>query len=241
MLARIDIFHSRAIAPTRRVALGDFSLPVAPPPGFGGILLCGIVAANASAIDDELHGELAALTLDVDRGRRISQPRLRNRLQVDRVGLQRSSFALCGWGEQLEFDFDQTCTPAQAVLGALYAAAGIDDEHRHVVVAAIRRALRWRGPIGPDLVSGLGGTGGRFDVGAFDHQAGRPVEWAMAMLGFASPEAADDRWEPPPRVEVLARFRERLRSAHPDHGGTEDDAAQRIAELTAARRILLGR
>ncbi len=35
------------------------------------------------------------------------------------------------------------------------------------------------------------------------------------------------------------RFRDLLRDAHPDHGGDVDDAAQRITELTEARRILL--
>ncbi len=29
-------------------------------------------------------------------------------------------------------------------------------------------------------------------------------------------------------------------AAHPDHGGDAGDAAQRISELTEARRILLG-
>jgi hypothetical protein len=32
-----------------------------------------------------------------------------------------------------------------------------------------------------------------------------------------------------------------LRDAHPDHGAEADGAAQRIAELTEARRILTGR
>jgi curved DNA-binding protein CbpA len=30
-----------------------------------------------------------------------------------------------------------------------------------------------------------------------------------------------------------------LRLAHPDHGGDADDAAERIAELTEARELLL--
>ena len=44
----------------------------------------------------------------------------------------------------------------------------------------------------------------------------------------------------PDRKVVQRRFRELLREAHPDHGGATDDAAKRIAELTEARRILLG-
>jgi hypothetical protein len=39
---------------------------------------------------------------------------------------------------------------------------------------------------------------------------------------------------------VQQAFREGLRLAHPDHGGETDEAAQRIARLTEARRILLG-
>ena len=42
------------------------------------------------------------------------------------------------------------------------------------------------------------------------------------------------------RASVQQRFRQQLRSAHPDHGGDVDEAAQRISELTEARRILLG-
>jgi curved DNA-binding protein CbpA len=43
----------------------------------------------------------------------------------------------------------------------------------------------------------------------------------------------------PARTDVQRRFRDLLREAHPDHGGATDDAAQRISELTEARRILL--
>ena len=39
LLAEIEIRHSRAIAPTRRVALGPYWLPTEPSPGYGGILL----------------------------------------------------------------------------------------------------------------------------------------------------------------------------------------------------------
>ena len=41
--------------------------------------------------------------------------------------------------------------------------------------------------------------------------------------------------------EVVRRYRELLRQAHPDHGAQTDGAAQRIADLTEARRILTGR
>ena len=67
-----------------------------------------------------------------------------------------------------------------------------------------------------------------------------PRTWAMAVLGFEVDDGADGLGGRS-RSEVQRRFRSQLRSAHPDHGGAADDAAQRIAELTEARRILLGR
>jgi curved DNA-binding protein CbpA len=39
---------------------------------------------------------------------------------------------------------------------------------------------------------------------------------------------------------VQKRFRRLVRLAHPDHGGGSAGAAERIAELTEARELLLG-
>jgi hypothetical protein len=41
------------------------------------------------------------------------------------------------------------------------------------------------------------------------------------------------------KTTVQRRFREALRDAHPDHGGEHTGAADRIADLAEARRILL--
>jgi hypothetical protein len=41
------------------------------------------------------------------------------------------------------------------------------------------------------------------------------------------------------RRDVQQRFRRMLRLAHPDHGGDAEGAADRIAELTEARELLL--
>src|SRR5205814_3249132 len=51
LLAELEIRHSRAVVPTRRVALGLHWLPAEPAPGPGGVLLGGLVAAHADAID----------------------------------------------------------------------------------------------------------------------------------------------------------------------------------------------
>lgn len=246
MLAELEIFHSRAIAPTRRVALGDSNLPVEPPPGFGGILLGGVVAAHVGEIDPDLHPDLMRLTVQLEEGRRIPQPRLRNRLQTDRIGLLRSRFRLVGEGEDLDFDFDDRCTPAQAILGAVYAAGRIEPPGRHVIMATVRRAMRWTGPIGADLIANLVGLGHTpHALSAFQD----PVAWALATLGLAAVNGngrADGNGDgnghgAPSRTQIQRRFRELLRDAHPDHGGEAEEAAQRIADLSEARRILLAR
>jgi len=240
-LAELEIFHSRAIAPTRRVALGDSDLPVEPPPGFGGLLLGGVVAGHIVDIDPDLHPDLMRLTVQLEEGRRIPQPRLRNRLQTDRVGLLRSRFRLTGAGENLAFDFDARCTPAQAVLGAVYAAGGLAPPARHVVMSTVRRAMRWVGPIGPDLIASLVGLGHTpHALAAFEN----PTAWALSTLGLVAPKVNGDNngaVGPPSRSDIQRRFRLLLRDAHPDHGGEAEDAAQRIADLSEARRILLTR
>ena len=74
VLAELQIFCSRPHAPTWRVALGDADLPCEPAPGFGGILLGGIVAANVGAIDPDLIPDLQHLTRELEAGRRSRSP-----------------------------------------------------------------------------------------------------------------------------------------------------------------------
>ncbi len=45
----------------------------------------------------------------------------------------------------------------------------------------------------------------------------------------------------PAQAAVRRGFRDALRAAHPDLGAAEAEAANRIAELSEARRILLAR
>ena len=229
LLAELEVFHSRPIAPTRRVALGITVLPTAPPPGFGGLLLGGIVAAFVEQVEDDLLPDLVRLTHQLERGQRIPQPRLRHRLQADRVGLTGYRHRLIGQGEKLEFDLDESGAAAPHVLAAVYAAGRLAPEVRPRLFETIRRGLRWRGAIDGDLIEHLGGahrTRSWSVVGGLD-----PTGWALGVFGFESSVSG--------RSQVQRRFRELLREAHPDHGADHEGAAQRIDELTEARRILL--
>jgi hypothetical protein len=233
LLAELEVFHSRAIAPTRRVALGRRNLPVDPAPGFGGILLGGIVAAHIPDLDPDLFDDLHRLTLQLQEGLRIPQPRLRHRLQTDRVGLLRTPHRLVGEGEDLTFDLGDRGAPAQHILAAVYAAGDVAVAVRPRVMEAVRAAMRWTGAIDRSLVAHLTGfdRSGGWSSEAFHD----PVRWALGVLGFsrAGPRRV------PARGTVQRRFRELVRDAHPDHGGDTGEAASRIAELTEARRILL--
>ncbi|MGH9025638.1 MAG: J domain-containing protein, partial [Acidimicrobiia bacterium] len=56
--------------------------------------------------------------------------------------------------------------------------------------------------------------------------------WAMEVLGLRAGMSLE-------RVDVQARFRRLVRQAHPDHGAGSRGAAERIAELSEAREVLL--
>jgi hypothetical protein len=231
ILADLEVWHSRYIAPTRRVALGKRHLPTDPAPGFGGLLLGGIVAARIEEIDPDLYPDLNGLIRDLQDGRRIPQPRLRYRFQVDRVGLTRSRHRLIGDGESIEFDIDDHEAPAPQVLAAVYAAGQLSADVRPSALRTVSRAVRWRGPLGPALISHLSGVDGAraWSADAFAD----PEAWALGVLGLYR------NGRPPSKSDVLRRFRVLLREAHPDHGADHDGAGQRILDLTEARRILL--
>lgn len=229
ILAELEVWHSRPVAPTRRVSLGRDDLPVDPAPGFGGLLLAGIVAVNSYALDADDLVELELLIDDVELGYRIPQPRLRHRLQVDKIGLQKSTHRLVGDGESLSFRFADTAPPAPQILAAVYRTGRFDPEERRAVFRLIRSAVKWNGPDQADLLAYLSGRG-RSSAYASSMQMD-PVAWAMETMGF-------DRGLPT-RREVQRRFRELVRSVHPDVGGEQADAAARIGALSEARHILL--
>jgi len=225
LLAALEVRHSRPIAPTRRVALGELYLPTDPSPGFGGLLLAGLVGSFAPELDDESRDGLDVLLDDVERGRRIAQPRLRHRFQKDTVGLDRSRHKLMGEGEHLELVIDDHASGLPQILAAVYVAGMLERAARPAVFRLLRRATRWQGAPDDRLVSFLTGEAPR--------AVGTPDEgWALTVLGF-------NPGKEPTRGEINRRFRRLIRDAHPDHGGRAEIAGQRILDLTEAKRILL--
>ena len=227
LLAEIEIWHTRPAVPTRRVALGHLVLPVDPSPGFGGLLLGAIVAEHLYGVDDDLFGDVHRLISEVESGTRIVQPRLRHRFQVDRHGLARSHHRMIGNGDDISFDFRSQGTDLAQVLGAIYAVERLAPEHRRQIAPLLQKAARWRGPIGPSMIAYLAGSQTLTLEALAD-----PRSWAMQILGF------EIGAKPPSKREVMAKFRERMRDVHPDHGGASVDAAKAMSDLAEARRVL---
>jgi len=227
ILAELEVRHSRAIAPTRRVALGDLYLPTAPEPGYGPLLLAAVLAAQVSALDDELRDELDRLLWDLELGERIAQPRLRHRYQTDVVGLTRSHHRLVRVGRAVVLELDDQ-GPLPQVLGALYAVTTLDPDHRPGAFRLLRRATRWEGAADERLLRYLA----REDTIFRSLAAAGDERWARRVLGFGAETE-------PLRSEIVGRFRRLVSDAHPDHGGIPGEAGARIQELSDAKRILL--
>ena len=163
----------------------------------------------------------------------MPQPRLRHRFQQDRIGLTRSVHRLVGEGEDLAFEFEEKGAAAQHILAAVYAAGQLPLAARARVMDTIRKGMRWAGPLDHVFVTHLSGLdrGRDWSTAAFRD----PVQWALGVLGLADGPAAAvprpaRRAAPVPRPAPRRPPRPRRR---------HDDAAQRIADLTEARRILL--
>lgn len=227
LLAELEIWHSRPVVPTRRLALGHVVLPVDPAPGFGGLLLGAIVARHLPEVDDDLVADVHRLLDQVQSGHRIVQPRLRHRYQVDRHGLASSVHRLVGDGDNVTFELHAQGSALAQVLGAVYAVERLDLGSRRVLVPILHRAMQWRGPIGPSFIANLAGSAASNLAALAD-----PRAWALELLGFALGTTSVSK------KEVTARYRERLRAVHPDHGGDEAGASRAIADLAEARRIL---
>lgn len=227
LLAELEIFHSRPVQPTRRIALGHMVLPVDPAPGFGGLLLGAIVAQHLGGVDDDLVPDIHSLVNQIGNGERVVQPRLRHRFQIDRHGLAHSTHQLLGDGDDISFDFATVGTDLAQVLGAIYAVERLAVEHRRLLLPVMQKAVRWRGPIGASMIAHFAGSQSTTLEALAD-----PRGWAMQILGFEVTGKA------PSKREVTKAFRGRMRDVHPDHGGAEVDAAKAMSDLSEARRIL---
>jgi hypothetical protein len=234
ILASLEVWHSRPIAPTRRVALGELDLPTDPAPGPGGLLLGAVMARFSNDLDRDLHAEMVGLMREVERGSKIGQPRMRHRLQADRVGLSRSRHRLVSGPDGLRFELETAkALPAQSALAAVYACGSVPIERRRDVMAVLRRGMDWVGPVGPGLIDHLVGAdvAMRLRSGAF-RTASDPLIWAMGVLELESIGDVEPK-------DIQRSYRRLIRDAHPDHGAGTDGAADRIAELSRAREILL--
>lgn len=244
LLAELNIRHTRRHMPTRRVALGDRVLPTGQP-GYGPILLAAVVGANVHGADEEQAEALRPFLRQAGGGLSIPRRALRFRLQTDTEGLALSRHRLLGEGGKLFLELDvHGQYPVPQLLGAVMAAAALAPYPRSLALQGIAQAVEHPGfPEGFEVryVTEARATvpppnGARMRRGGpGEGWSGVPPErrWAMEVLGFG-PQVA------PGRDEVLRRFRRLVRLAHPDHGGAQRFAAERIVELGEARRVLLG-
>jgi hypothetical protein len=228
LLAELQIWHTRPATPTRRIALGHLVLPTEPAPGLGGVLLAAVVAAYLPGVPNDLVPDVARLIDQAAEGERITQPRLQHRYQVDRHGLATSVHQLRGDADHVEFDLHAMGRPLTQVLGAIYALERLSTDARRAIAPVMHRAMRWSGPIGPSFVADITGISRGDLVGITD-----PRVWALDTLGFPLDTTKVTK------KDVMARFRARLREAHPDHGGDDAEAGLTIERLGEARRILL--
>ena len=250
LLAELNIRHTRRHMPTRRVAVDHGYLPTSGA-AFGGVLVGAVLAECVPGLDEDQADALDRL-VNVARRGTLTVPRiaLRYRLQRDTHGLDRSrhritSAAVERGSTRPVLELDLHGRPAPQVIGALMAASQLPSSGRSVAFRFVDAALARPGvlPEGLEVVrryEGLPGarppgpgTGTTIGVDG-DDWAGVPSErrWAMEVLGLHSGHTIE-------RDDVQRRFRRLIRLAHPDHGAASAGAAERMAELSEARELLL--
>jgi hypothetical protein len=251
LLAELNVRHTRRHMPTRRVAVEHTYLPTSGP-AYGGLLLGAVVSEHLEALDEEQLDALERLVATAKRGA-LSVPRiaLRYRLQTDTHGLELSRHRILAAdplaGRHLPvLELDCHGRAAPQVIGAVMAAAELPPSGRSVVFRFVESAIASPGllPGGFEIHRRLQGLpGARPNApGSGPHplegerDAWRGVapdrRWAMEVLGFTHAVDVD-------RGDVQRRFRRLVRLAHPDHGAEHDGAAERMAELSEARELLL--
>jgi hypothetical protein len=255
VLSELNVRHTRRHMPTRRIALGDAYLPTSGP-AYGAVLLGAVVAEHLSELDDEQADLLPRLVREARDGLSVPRIALRYRLQTDTHGLDRSRHRIHNDEGRLVLELDRHARPDPQVIGAVMAAATLPPSPRAVAFRSIDAAMRRPGALPEGMrirrqFHGLPGASppragtGRGDLGAVG-SFGSPDGWVGDWAGV-SPDA---RWAMEVfglgpesellRADVQARFRRLVRQMHPDHGAARAGAAERLAELTEARAVLLG-
>jgi hypothetical protein len=246
VVAELLVRHTRRHMPTRRVAIGDAYLPTSGP-AFGAVLLGAIVAEHLPELDAEQVELLPKLVHDARDGLTVPRIALRYRLQIDTHGLDRSRHRIVSESGRMVLELDRHGRPDPQVIAAVMAAAALPPSARSVAIRAITDAMRRPGalPEGLEvrrLLLGIPGAPpprpgasrrGATNGDSVDWRA-VPADqrWAMEVLGLGASAALD-------RADVQARFRRLVRLAHPDHGAARAGAAERLAELSDARTVLL--
>ena len=251
--------------PTRRVALGDHYLPTSGA-AYGAVLLGAVAADTVNGLDLEQRDALSRFLDDAHGGLSVPRIALRYRLQTDVHGLDRSRHRIVddgvaipnrdgGHGDgrrRIVLELDVHGRAAPQLIGAVMAAAALAPSARRIAFRAVEAALARPGvvpeglqvrrlyegvpgarPTAPDAKANVNGNGSRPVI---DEWRNVPAErrWAMEVLGLRAVMTVD-------RDDVQRRFRRLVRLAHPDHGGAATGAAERIAELSEARELLLKR
>lgn len=245
LLAELLVHHTRRHMPTRRVALGSSYLPMSGP-AHGAALAGAIMARHLDELDEDQREELPNLLAVARRSFDVPRIALHHRLQTDVHGLDRSRHRLLGEEGRLVLEIDVHGAPIPQILGAVLAVAALPANSRRTGLDALQRVLdgRFRLAAGVEIREITQGPSVEAPRAGVSWRPGGPPgeelwggvpsdrRWAMEVLGIG----ADGSLEPD---EINRRFRRLLRAAHPDHGGSEHAAAERIAELTEAREMLL--
>ncbi len=245
LLAELVVRHTRRFVPTRRVALETAFLPTSGP-AHGTSL---IVALFAEHRDDLADDQLEMIDTALSHARRgIDVPSIvaRHRLQTDTHGLDRSTHRLLGESGRLVAELDVHGAPMPQLLGALLALGELPSAARADALRALREVMAGRRQLSAAV---------RVRRLIYGRPVPRPPRPGVRWAADAPPGAtwagvrSDVRWamqvlelEPDDELSVPAlrsRYREQVRAAHPDQGGADDTAAQRLAELNEARRILV--
>jgi hypothetical protein len=261
ILAELNVRHTRRHMPTRRVALGDHYLPTSGP-AYGAVLLGAVAADTVNGLDLEQRDALSRFLDDAHGGLSVPRIALRYRLQTDVHGLDRSRHRIVDDGpsipnsdggnrdgyRRIVLELDVHGRAAPQLIGTIMAAAALPPSARRIAFRAIEAALARPG-VAPEglqvrrLYEGV--PGARPTAPGAAANGSRPVidewrnvpaerRWAMEVLGLRAVMAVE-------RDDIQRRFRRLVRLAHPDHGGATTGAAERIAELSEARELLLKR